>query len=50
MKENYSNLKRIFLAFDKHQDGFVAIKDLKSILNHFTFPMSDSTFNDLMDR
>ena len=50
MRSNYPNLKRMFMALDKHMDGFVAIEDLTSVLNHFTFAMSDQLFQQLMER
>ena len=50
MKKNYLNLKKIFMTFDKHFDGFILIDDLKSILSQFTLPMSDQLFNQLMER
>lgn len=50
MKANYGNLKRIFLAFDKNLDGTVAIDNLKSILTHFTIPLTDQLFLQLMER
>lgn len=50
MRENYGNLKRMFLAFDKHLDGFVALEDLKAILSQFTLPLNDRQFQDLLDR
>ncbi|KAK3098848.1 hypothetical protein FSP39_023679 [Pinctada imbricata] len=50
MKRNYLNLKKIFMTFDKHFDGFVMIDDLRSILSQFTLPMSDQLFNQLMER
>ena len=50
MISNYANLKRMFLALDKHLDGFIAIEDLISVLNHFMFAMSDQLFHQLMER
>ena len=50
MRENYANLKRMFLVFDKHLDGFVLIEDLKSALDQFVIPMSDVMFAQLMSR
>ncbi|XP_071791136.1 EF-hand calcium-binding domain-containing protein 6-like [Asterias amurensis] len=50
LKENYINLKKMFMAFDARQDGFVSLEDLKSILIQFTLPMSDQLFLQLMDR
>ena len=40
MRENYANMKRVFIALDKHLDGFVSIKDLKTVLTQFTIPLS----------
>lgn len=50
MKENYVNLKRMFMSFDRHLDGHVTLEDLKSVLNNFTLPMSDQLFSQLMER
>ena len=50
MRENYANMKRVFMALDKHLDGFVSIKDLKQVLTQFTVPLSDQLFMRLMDR
>ncbi|XP_022111865.1 EF-hand calcium-binding domain-containing protein 6-like [Acanthaster planci] len=50
LKENYVNLKKMFMAFDARQDGFVSLEDLKSILVQFTLPMSDQLFAQLMDK
>ncbi len=50
MRTNYVNLKRMFMAFDKHLDGFVEIEDLKSILSQFTIPLSEQLFSQLMQR
>ena len=50
MKDNYVNIKKAFMAFDKRQDGFITLDDLKSVLIHFTLPMSDQLFAQLMDR
>ncbi|XP_072165535.1 EF-hand calcium-binding domain-containing protein 6-like isoform X2 [Diadema setosum] len=50
MKNNYVNIKKAFMAFDKRQDGFIMLDDLKSVLIHFTLPMSDQLFAQLMDR
>ncbi|XP_071941657.1 EF-hand calcium-binding domain-containing protein 6-like [Antedon mediterranea] len=50
MKENYVNLKKAFMAFDSKQDGYIYLEDLKSVLVHFTLPMSDQLFSQLMDR
>ncbi|XP_033107844.1 EF-hand calcium-binding domain-containing protein 6-like isoform X2 [Anneissia japonica] len=49
MKENYVNLKKAFMAFDSKQDGYITLEDLKSVLIHFTLPMSDQLFSQLMD-
>ncbi|CAL1541366.1 unnamed protein product [Lymnaea stagnalis] len=50
MRNNYLKLKKTFMSFDKHLDGYVSIEDLKSILNSFTLPMSDELFLQLMER
>lgn len=50
MRDNYTKLKRAFMAFDKRLDGFVSIEDLKAILSNFTIPMSDQLFGQLMTR
>ena len=50
MRMNYLNLKKIFLSFDRHLDGFINLEDLKSILIQFTIPMSDQLFTQLMER
>ncbi len=50
MRQNYTDLKRMFIAMDQHLDGFVSIDNLKSVLNQFTIPMSDQLFARLMDR
>ena len=50
MKDNYVNIKKAFMAFDKRQDGFITLDDLKSVLIHFTLPMSDQLFAQLMER
>lgn len=38
------------MAFDAKKDGFVTLDDLKSIIIHFTLPVSDQLFAQLMDR
>ena len=50
MKTNYLKLKKAFMTFDRHLDGYVSIDDLKNILNSFTLPMSEQLFVQLMDR
>ncbi|EDO28210.1 predicted protein, partial [Nematostella vectensis] len=50
MVENFENIQRAFVAFDRRCDGFVTLDQLKRILTHFVFPMSDSLFEDLMRR
>ena len=50
MRENYAHIKRMFLAMDRHLDGFIGLVELKSILNQFTVPMTDQLFSQLMDR
>lgn len=50
MRSNYLKLKKAFMTFDRHLDGFIEIGDLKSILNSFTLPMSNQLFMQLMER
>ncbi|RUS70512.1 hypothetical protein EGW08_021724 [Elysia chlorotica] len=50
MRSNYLKLKKAFMTFDRHLDGFIEIGDLRSILNSFTLPMSDQLFMQLMER
>uniref|UniRef100_A0A2C9KUP1 EF-hand domain-containing protein n=1 Tax=Biomphalaria glabrata TaxID=6526 RepID=A0A2C9KUP1_BIOGL len=50
MRKNYMQLKKAFMTFDKHLDGYVSIEDLKSILHNFTLPLSDQLFIQLMER
>ena len=50
MRTNHANLKRMFIAMDKHLDGFISLEDLKSVLFQFTLPMSEQLFTALMDR
>ena len=50
MQENYANLKRMFLVFDKQLDGYINLEDLRSVLNNFTMVMSDAVFIRLMER
>ena len=50
MRENYAHIKRMFMAMDRHLDGFIGLKELKSILTQFTIPLTDQLFSQLMDR
>ncbi|KAK3701543.1 hypothetical protein QZH41_020531 [Actinostola sp. cb2023] len=50
MIENYHNITRAFVAFDRRGDGFVTLSELKRVLSHFVFPMTDGLFNVLMQR
>ena len=50
IKDNLANLKRMFLVFDKHLDGFVSLEELKSALDQFVMPLSNSVFAQLMTR
>ena len=50
MRENYVNLKKAFMSFDRFLDGFIAIEDLQSILTQFTIPMSKQLFCQLMEK
>ena len=44
------DLQRAFIAFDKKRDGCVTLNELKRVLTHFLFPMSDEIFAQLMER
>ena len=48
--KNFLDLQRAFVAFDRNRDGFVTLHELKRVLTHFVFPMSDQIFAQLMDR
>lgn len=50
MRENYVNLKKAFMAFDTHLDGFISVDDLLAILTQFTLPMSKQLFSQLMEK
>ena len=50
MRENYVLLKKAFMSFDRHLDGFIAIDDLQAILTQFTIPMSKQLFSQLMEK
>ena len=50
MVDNYSDMKRAFVAFDKREDGFVTLNELKRVLNQFVFPMTAGLFDILMAR
>ena len=50
MRENYVNLKKAFMSFDRHLDGFISIEDLQAILTQFTIPMSKQLFCQLMEK
>ena len=50
MKSNHANLRRMFVAFDRHLDGFITLNDLRAVLNGFTVPMDDQLFVRLMER
>ncbi|KAL4233424.1 EF-hand calcium-binding domain-containing protein 6 [Mactra antiquata] len=50
MRENYVNLKKAFMSFDTHLDGFISVEDLQSILTQFTIPMSKQLFSQLMEK
>ena len=50
MVDNFGNISRAFIAFDRKGDGFVTLDELKRVLLHFVFPMSDYLFEQLMDR
>jgi len=44
------NLKKAFMSFDTHLDGFISVEDLRSILTQFTIPMSRPLFSQLMEK
>ncbi|XP_065054660.1 EF-hand calcium-binding domain-containing protein 6-like, partial [Rhopilema esculentum] len=46
----FKDLKRAFVAFDKKKDGCVTLDELKRILTHFVFQMSDQLFAQIMER
>ena len=48
--QKYSDLKKAFVAFDKKRDGYVTLDELRRVLVHFVFPMSDVMFAQLMER
>ena len=50
MRENYVTVKKAFLAFDAHKDGFISLDNLRSVLSHFTIPMTAQLFTRLMER
>ncbi|XP_053398276.1 EF-hand calcium-binding domain-containing protein 6-like [Mercenaria mercenaria] len=50
MRDNYVNLKKAFMVFDTHLDGFVSVDDLQSILTQFTIPMSKQLFAQMMEK
>ena len=50
MIDNYPNIMRAFVAFDRRGDGFVSLSELKRVLTHFVFPMTDGLFDILMER
>ena len=50
MVDNFGNISRAFVAFDRRGNGFVTLDELKRVLFHFAFPMSDYLFEQLMDR
>jgi Ca2+-binding EF-hand superfamily protein len=50
MRDNYVNLKKAFMVFDTHLDGFVSVENLQSILTQFTIPMSKQLFSQIMDK
>lgn len=50
MKENYVNLKKAFMSFDRGLDGFVSLENLQAILTQFTLPMSTQLFSQIMDK
>ena len=48
--QKHSDLKRAFVAFDKKRDGYVTLDELRRVLVHFVFPISDLMFAQLMER
>ncbi|KAJ8377279.1 hypothetical protein AAFF_G00261880 [Aldrovandia affinis] len=50
MRSNCGHIRRALQAFDVTHGGFVSPEDLKSVLTHFLFPMSDLIFQDLASR
>lgn len=50
MVDNYADMKRAFVAFDRRGDGFVTLSELKRVLNQFVFPMTSGLFDILMGR
>lgn len=50
MRQNYDDIKRVMMAFDSTQDGFISINDLKSVIDNFVLPISEDVFQQLMYR
>ena len=51
-KENLEVMERAFDVFDKNDDGFITIKELREVLNNIGEPgvkISDEDFNNLID-
>ena len=46
----FADLKRAFVAFDKNKDGYVTLDELRRVLVHFVFSLSDQMFTQLMER
>lgn len=38
------------MAFDASHDGFIAIEDLKAVIDNFILPISEDVFHQLMYR
>ena len=50
MRQSYSEVWRVLLAFDVTCSGVLPLEDLHSIINNFLFPMSLCTFHSLLRR
>ncbi|XP_029103329.1 EF-hand calcium-binding domain-containing protein 6 [Scleropages formosus] len=50
MRVNYSNVHKALQASDSTQSGLVSREDLKAVLSNFLYPLSDITFQSLMNR
>ena len=48
MRSNYDDIERALRAFDYMSDGFIAIEDLKAVVDNFVLPTSDEVFQQLM--
>nr|XP_039259918.1 EF-hand calcium-binding domain-containing protein 6-like [Styela clava] len=50
MRQNHDNIKRVLMAFDSSQDGFISIDELKAVIDNFVLPVSEDVFQQLMYR